>query len=326
VLGAADDSALGFRPSHRRPVRPLLDIPTLTEGTVTPTSFALSLDERDALLNPPGAAVRESLASRRVVIVDAALLSGAVVADQMVARRNAQPASTGGPEGWIAPQSLTGAAARVASVHHAYQAARYGDVAGLLPSVTDTVDALVAEGPATERRHALRLQCSTSIAAAKLATRVGDAATAWTAAGRARVAADAADDVFGRAASTYQLTCALLRAGHREDAERLAVAAADDIRGGDRQSLTWRGALNLLSAIIAARRNDPVEASRRLDHADGLARRLGTDGDIGWTAFGPTNVLIHRVSTARILDDPYTAIATAEQIDLTAIPVGLHGR
>jgi hypothetical protein len=90
--------------------------------------------------------------------------------------------------------------------------------------------------------------------------------------------------------------------------------------------LTWRGALTLISAIIAARRGDPAEARCRLDHAEDLAERLGADGNIGWTAFGPTNVMIHRVSATVALGDPRAALATAEQIDITAIPVGLHGR
>jgi hypothetical protein len=122
------------------------------------------------------------------------------------------------------------------------------------------------------------------------------------------------------------MTSALLRDGRRDEAEQLAVSSAEHIRGDDPQSLTWRGALTLISAIIAARRNDPTEATQRLDHADELARRLGTDGNIGWTAFGPTNVLIHRVSAAVALDDPYRALAVAEQIDINALPVGFHGR
>ena len=125
------------------------------------------------------------------------------------------------------------------------------------------------------------------------------------------------------------MICALLRAGGQEDrdnAEELAVCSAGDLRGADANSLTWRGALPLISAIIAARRGDPAEAHRRLDHAEDLARRLGTDGNIGWTAFGPTNVMIHRVSAAIALDDPHAALATAEQIDITTMPVGLHGR
>jgi len=59
-------------------------------------------------------------------------------------------------------------------------------------------DALVAEGPQVGRGEALRLQCSVSIAAAKLATKVGDASAAWSAAERARVSALEADDPFGR--------------------------------------------------------------------------------------------------------------------------------
>jgi hypothetical protein len=36
--------------------------------------------------------------------------------------------------------------------------------------------------------------------------------------------------------------------------------------------------------------------------------------------------MIHRVSAMVALDDPYAALATAQQIDITAIPAGLHGR
>ena len=84
----------------------------------------------------------------------------------------------------------------------------------------------------------------------------------------------------------------------------MAVCAADNMRGGDPRSVTWRGALTLIGAVIAARRNDPAEADDRLDHADDLAQRLGADGNIGWTAFDRTNVLIHRVSAAVALNDP----------------------
>jgi transcriptional regulator with XRE-family HTH domain len=225
--------------------------------------------------------------------------------------------------------TMTDASALVERVHRAYQAARYSEAAGLLPSVSHTIDALVAEGPANGRREALRLQASIAVAAAKLATKSGDALAGQLAAERAHDAAEAAEDPFGRAASAYQLICALLRAGGQEDrahAEELAVSCAEDLPGTDANSVTWRGALTLISAIIAARRGDPAEARRRLDHAEDLARRLGTDGNIGWTAFGPTNVMIHRVSATVALDDPHAALMTAEQIDVTTMPVGLHGR
>ncbi|WP_233520236.1 XRE family transcriptional regulator [Prauserella sp. PE36] len=280
----------------------------------------MSLDELDILLNPPGSkiAAGHTSATRREVMVDAALLTGVVAADHMLGTRSEEPLRRH-------RTTLSSASARVADLHRKYQAAHYGDVARRLPEVSAAVDALVADGPARKRREALGLQCSVAIVAAKLATKAGDGEAGWAAAERAREAAESAEDTFGLAAAAYQRACALLRAGNGENAEQIAVSAAE-LRGQDPQSATWRGALTLISAVIAARRNDFAAAGERLDYADALARRLGADGNIGWTAFGPTNVLIHRTSVAVALNDPRGALATAEQLDITALPVGLNGR
>jgi transcriptional regulator with XRE-family HTH domain len=306
-------------------------------GTLTPQPWRrpdlakvlkLSLDDLDRLLNPPRPQVMasSSLATRREVIVDAALLTGAIVAEGVVRTRNDDAVRNTHNDPQSDRPTITTASALVADLHRAYQAARYSEAAMKLPSVTTAVNALVTEGPANVRREAFGLQCSMAVAAAKLATKAGDAVAGWEAAEQAQAAAEAAHNPFGQAAAAYQRTCALLRAGLGEDAEQEAVSAANGLRGGDQQSLTWRGALTLISAIIAARRNDSAEADDRLDHADDLARQLGVDGNVGWTAFGPTNVLIHRVSAAVALDDPNSALATAEQLDITALPVGLNGR
>jgi transcriptional regulator with XRE-family HTH domain len=227
---------------------------------------------------------------------------------------------------WKPATTMMAASTLVDRVHHAYQTARYIEAAGLLSSVTDTVDAVAAEGRANERREALRLQTGVAIAAAKLSTKAGDADAGQAAAERARHAAEAAEDTVGQAAAAYQLICALLRAGRREQAETHAVCFGEELRGGAPDTVTWRGALTLIGAIIAARRGDRAEAGRRLDHAAELARRLGTDGNIGWTWFGPTNVMIHRVSAAVALGDPLGALATTRQIDIAAMPAGLCGR
>lgn len=280
----------------------------------------VSLDELDELLNPapprtdPATGAFQQLASRREVIVDTALFTGAAVADHVA---NLRTPST---------PSVRSTSRQVAELHCAYQAARYAEVGHLLPSVTATVHELVSERTAKTSRDALGVQCSLHIAAAKLATKTGNYADAWTAAEQARSAAEAAEDTFGQAAAAYQRTCALLRAGDVDDAEQVAVSAAETVRSTDPHSVTWRGALTLISAIIAARRNDATEATRRLDHAEELARLLGTDGNIGWTAFGPTNVMIHRLSVAVSLGDPYAALDRADEIDITRIPVGLRGR
>jgi hypothetical protein len=48
-------------------------------------------------------------------------------------------------------------------------------------------------------------------------------------------------------------------------------------------------------------------------------QRLGTDGNLYWTAFGPTNAKLHRVNIAVTLGDAGTAVAVARTIDLNAI-------
>jgi transcriptional regulator with XRE-family HTH domain len=304
-------------------------------GTLTPQpwrrpdlakALKVSLEELDRLLSLPPTVAGSSLLTRREVMVDAALLTSTVVADHVVGTSDDQSLQDVRQKLPGRRVTVTSASALVADLHQAYQAARYGDVARRLPAVTAAVDMLIAEGHASERRKARSLQYSAAVAAAKLATKAGDATAGWQAAEQARVAAEAAEDIGGQAAAAYQRACALLRAGRGEDAEQVAVSAATSMRGSDPQSLTWRGALTLISAIIAARRNDAAEAGDRLDHADDLARLLGVDGNIGWTAFGPTNVLIHRVSVAVALDDPSGALATAERFDVAALPVGLNGR
>lgn len=286
----------------------------------------VSLQELDGLLTPPQPSTGGVLATRREVMVDAAVLTGGLVAGHVVGTCGQEPVPDIGDEPPDSRITMASAAARVAEVHRVYQAARYGDVARRLPSVTVLVERLVGDGSGPGCREALGLRCSVAVVAAKLATKAGDADSAWAAAEQARVAAESAEDLGCHSTAVYQRACALLCAGRSGDAEQMAVGAADDLGGNDPESMTWRGALSLLGALIAARRHDAVETEKRLDHADDLARRLGADANIGWSAFGPTNVLIHRVSAAVARDDPRAALAVAERLDVTAFPAGLKGR
>jgi transcriptional regulator with XRE-family HTH domain len=222
--------------------------------------------------------------------------------------------------------TLTNADVLLKQVHRSYQAARYHEVAPALPPLMAAIDALINEGPADQRRQALRLECGASVVAAKLETKAGDGAAALGSAHRARRAALEAGDPFGQAAARYQLACALLKLGRPDEAESAAASGADSITRSDPESLSWRGALTLISSIIAARRNDGAEADRRLAHAEDLAERLGADHNFGWTAFGPTNVQLHRMSAAVVMNDPRVTLLIAERIDVTSVPNELRGR
>lgn len=68
-------------------------------------------------------------------------------------------------------------------------------------------------------------------------------------------------------------------------------------------------------------RNDDRDSSRNfLTEADSAAKRLGADGNHLWTAFGPTNVAIHRVSTAMELGDVQVAVDLGPRVDTAAMP------
>ncbi|GAA0534985.1 helix-turn-helix transcriptional regulator [Saccharopolyspora thermophila] len=213
-----------------------------------------------------------------------------------------------------------------AEAHQHYQAADYSRAARLLSHLLTGTDALVAETKNPQRHAALAAQSSAYVAAAKLITKVGDGHLAWLAADRAMTAAQHADDPLRMASAAYQLACAFLKLDRLDDAERIAVTTADNLTDTSPTGLSLRGALSLLATIIAARRNDRGEATERLARAQALADTLGEDGNHAWTAFGPTNVRIHAVSSAVELGDAAEAIARAETLDTTGLPPGLLSR
>jgi hypothetical protein len=64
-----------------------------------------------------------------------------------------------------------------------------------------------------------------------------------------------------------------------------------------------------------------------LDAAERLAESLvGEDANHAWTAFGPTNVQIHRVTVAAELGDPAEALRAATDVEPTRMMAGLQSR
>ncbi|TDE09683.1 helix-turn-helix domain-containing protein [Jiangella asiatica] len=218
---------------------------------------------------------------------------------------------------------------RQAAVRHAeleYQAANYAAVARMLPSLIKTAGTV---GDAS--RSVQESRSSSYAVAAKLLTKVGEAELAWVCADRAATAAMIADSTGAKSAAAYQLVGAMLAAGENPSAERLAVQTAEQLTRSRRTLhepvlLSRTGALWLISAVIAARRGDQAEANQRLAQAEGLGERLGRNANHGWTAFGPTNVIIHRLSAATEIGDPKAVLRLAGLIDTETLPIGLRGR
>jgi hypothetical protein len=139
-----------------------------------------------------------------------------------------------------------------------------------------------------------------------------------------------AESLAARGMSAYQVACALLRADRTDEAEHLAVSMAEQVQAKARSDeptlVSVAGALWLIAAVISARRTERFEAVARLDRAQWLAGLLGHDANHAWTAFGPTNVAIHRVSVAAELGDAAEALNAATLVDPDHLPEGLRSR
>ncbi len=220
---------------------------------------------------------------------------------------------------------------QVAEVHRSYQAADYRSTIASLPEVLSSVDARQRGlGEATTSRESLMTYVSAYVVAAKLLTKLGATDMAMVAADRAASVSLEADSLSARAMAAYQVACALLRADRTDEAEHLAVTMAEQAEAESRLdnpgALSFAGALWLIAAIIAGRRTQRFEAFERLRRADNLAKQLGHDANHAWTAFGPTNVAIHRVSVAAELGDAGEALDAAAGVDVTNLPEGLRSR
>jgi transcriptional regulator with XRE-family HTH domain len=214
----------------------------------------------------------------------------------------------------------------IADAHRMYQQADYDGAAHLLPSLIGQLEGSVVKAPSHVKAFAY-------LAAAKLATKMGDSGLAWVAADRSLRLARDTDRQGLIGVAKCQLACALLRNGHRVDAEETAAQAAEQLADRARSSssdiddiISARGALLLLLAIMAARNGDASMARRYLRAAGLLAEQFGKDGNKLWTAFGRTNVAIHELAVHIALGDSRAGFQLGETIDVDALPAVLRGR
>ena len=101
------------------------------------------------------------------------------------------------------------------------------------------------------------------------------------------------------------------------DLERELKIAFDTYQQSRFTAAASRIATLLADAHLASR--ECAEAGY-LQEADSAAQRLGTDSNHLWTAFGPTNVAIHRVNTAMELGDVQTALDSGPSLNTDKIP------
>ncbi|GAA4898371.1 helix-turn-helix domain-containing protein [Streptomonospora salina] len=211
----------------------------------------------------------------------------------------------------------------------AYQETRYDEVGRRLPRLIRDVEA-AARSRGADRPAVCSARAQVYNTAAAVLRRVGERELAWQAADRAMSAAEWADENLLAAVGAYRLTYVLISRDRRGAALDLAMGAAHALERrmnpGTPGELSVYGGLHLAAATAAAADFDRASIPRFLADARRAAERLGHDGNFYGTAFGPSNVAIHTVSTAVAVGDAQTAVDTGEALDVRTLPTGLVGR
>lgn len=213
----------------------------------------------------------------------------------------------------------------VGMVWSAYQDSRYGYVVGRLPQLLSSAQVATQLYVGEVQERAFALLALTYQATAVLLTKLGEADLAWMAAERGFTAAQRSNDNVVIGSLFRSVTHTLLSTGRYAEATQLTSDAAAYLQPGladaGPEYLSVYGTLLLAGSVAAARAEDRGSAQTFLNEADETARRLGRDSNHLWTAFGPTNVSIHRVTAAMDLGDVEFAIDLGPRLDTSGMPV-----
>lgn len=223
------------------------------------------------------------------------------------------------------PSDLAELTAAVNNTRRQYQACRYSELISHLPRLLALLQAACLSLDGEARSRAFGLSADAHHVAAGLLLKLDDQGLAYLAADRSMRAAQSSEDPVTVGASARIITHALMRGGHLAAAISTASSHAARLDRGvsahTPESLSVYGSLLLRGAIAAAQHDKRASAHELLGEADEAARRLGADGNLRWTAFGPTNARLHRVNIAVTLGDAGTAVDVARGIDLSLITV-----
>lgn len=205
----------------------------------------------------------------------------------------------------------------------AFQASHYSALGRLLCTLLTATQHASAQLSDDARRTAEQLLAQVYQVTTSTLRKLGQHELEWLAAERGILATEATENPVLIGGAAFRLVNALRATDGATDGAAAALDAATasarrlhaalDVDQPAPTSLL--GTLYLQGAMSAALHGDSQRTQELLDEASRLANRLGGDRNDYWTAFGPTNVDIHRVSTHAALRDWHTATHVAERMD-----------
>jgi hypothetical protein len=215
--------------------------------------------------------------------------------------------------------------AEVGSAWSAYQDAKYTRATRLIPDILADAQRAVRGYEGDAQLQAKALLAMAYQGAAMVLTKIGEADLAWMAADRGLGAAQESGNHVVTGSLFRSVAHCLLSNGRLTAARDLVADSAGYLEGGLSDAsptyVSVYGTLFLVGAVAAARLDDRATVRAFLAEADGAAQRLGQDANHMWTAFGPTNVAIHRISTAMELGDVQIAADQGPRVDSSTLPL-----
>ena len=222
------------------------------------------------------------------------------------------------------PPTLDQLAKRVGAIFESYQQSRFGYVTSQVPELLRDAVAITRTAEGREAAPAHELLAFSYQAAASVLTKLGEADLAWIAAERGLAAAQNTGNLVVTGSLFRSVAHTLLATGRYRPAielvDRAARVLGDELGQADGRMLSVYGSLFLTGAMAASRAEDRPTTRGFLQEAQEAADRLGQDANHVWTAFGPTNVAIHRVNTAMELGDVQIALDLGPTVDTTELP------
>ncbi|MFI5648182.1 helix-turn-helix domain-containing protein [Kitasatospora sp. NPDC051705] len=223
------------------------------------------------------------------------------------------------------PPDLDILRAEVGSAWSAYQDARYSRATRLIPDILSQAQRAVRMYEGDQQQQAKALLAMAYQGAAMVLTKIGEADLAWMSADRGLTAAQESGNIVVTGSLFRSVSHCLLSNGRLTAARDLVMNSASFLEAGLEDGsptyLSTYGTLFLVGSMAAARIEDRSTVRDFLAEADRAAQRLGHDANHMWTAFGPTNVAIHRISTAMELGDVQIALDQGPRVDSSALPL-----
>lgn len=224
----------------------------------------------------------------------------------------------------LTPNSLGAMEIEVTQLWSFYQGSRYQPVVDRMPVLLAQLHAHLISGPEAERRRCENALALAYQLSATALTKLGHRDPALGALDHAVVAAERGENLVVASSVKRSKAHTLLAFGLPSVAAELVEETITELASAaineSPNSVSVLGTLHLVGAIAAAQEGDSRRAQVSLAAAESAASRLGRDANCLWTAFGPSNVAIHRVVADIELGRPQDAIASAPSIDARSLP------